>query len=346
MHARHRRRTRRIRRNLGICAFGTIMVAAMLWLSTEPGTEVRVAADLAAMVGGNTAPDTATTLSWADEVASAAQAGTATVLSDHGTETLALALVVRDGFLITSGRALKGRTEVLVAWGDNVEMATVIGYDALTDVSVIRLDAAVLPASGPDAGALQPGDMIALVNPEGASEPRMVVDPMSTSSSSDGVDLIGIVELDRSLGNLPPGAPAVDEHGAVVGIASATAEYAPAAVVPIEVARDVADQIIEFGEASHPRIGITARDITEADDVSAEGAYVAAVDPDGAAAAGGMELGDVIVSIQGTAVTSMAEMIGALRSHDPGDVIKIVVHRGNRLVDCTVDLGSHLDAAD
>ena len=205
----------------------------------------------------------------------------------------------------------------------------------------------LVSASGPDPGALQPGDMIALVNPEGASEPRMVVNPMSTSSSSDGVDLIGIVELDRTLGGLPPGTPAVDEYGAVVGIASATAEYAPAAVVPIELARAVADEIIEYGEASHPRIGITARDITDADDVPSEhGAYVAAIDTDGAAAAGGMESGDVIVSIQGTAVRSTAEMIGALRSHDPGDVIIIVVERGDTLVDCTVDLRSHLDVAD
>ncbi len=344
LHVRQRRR-HVIRRNLSLCAFGTAVAAGVLWLGAESATDVGVTADLAAVVPGNAASNSSTTLSWADDVARATRADTVRLFSRPGAETLALALVVRDGFVITSGRGLEGHTEVLVAWGNRVELGTVIGHDALTDVSVIRLDAAVVPNPARASATPERGDMIALVNPEGASEPRMVVDPMSTSPSSDGADLFGVVELDRELGDLRPGTPAVDEDGAIIGIALATADGAPAAIVPIALARDVADEIIEHGEADHPRIGITARDTTDADNAGPEqGAYVAAVVADGPAAVGGIEQGDVIVSIQGTAVTSIAEMIGALRSHEPGEVVAIVVQRGDTPVNCSVSLGSHLDA--
>ncbi len=222
--------------------------------------------------------------------------------------------------------------------------AVVIGYDRHTDVSVIRIDGEIDPLETDDGAEPRAGDRVALVDPTGPDESRVVREPVSTSAVRDGDSLIGVIRLDRPLGDALPGAPALDRHGDVVGIATATADDAPAAVIPIGIARAVADEIIDLGAAAHPLMGVTARD-ARPDENAALGAFVTAVDAEGPAAAGGVEAGDVIVSVGGIPVASLTELVVALREHEPGETVAVTVDRDGRPVDCSVVLGSVLEAA-
>jgi putative serine protease PepD len=133
--------------------------------------------------------------------------------------------------------------------------------------------------------------------------------------------------------------------GTVVGMIAATAPEAPAAVVPIDTVREVAEEIIAEGRASHPWIGLTVRDL-EPDEREAGrvGARVTEVSDDGPARVGGIAVGDVIVMIDTVPVDSSTAFVAALRTHEPGDTVEVVVRRGDDAVPCTVVLDSHVVA--
>jgi putative serine protease PepD len=258
-------------------------------------------------------------------------------------DVLAGGLMVRDGYLITSDAALNGDDDVLVTWGESSEPGTVVGRDGVTDVAVIRVDgSAPLPTHG-DA-RVHEGDEVNLSTTDGGRSIRRVVAEQSTSAMTNGEPVVGIVELDERIGDVAPGTPAYDHNGNIVGITTATADRAPAAIVPIELAREVADEIIATGGATHPWLGITARnpDVAGGDQ---PGSLVTAVRADGPAAGCGMVADDLITGIDDRTIDSMAAMVATLRSYEPGETVDITIWRDGREVECDVELASHVEVA-
>lgn len=324
---------------LASATIGAVAVGA-LWLAVGSGTSDggRVATRWVSLVPvESVAPQLTTADDWGDAVTRVARSGTATVHAHEGSETIAGAVALRDdGFYVTSGRAIgDAETVTVVTESGSVLSADVIGYDPDTDISVIRVDESTTPAVMAHESRLEAGDTLALVNPSGGSTEHVVADEATTTRARDGERLVGIVALDGELGSTPPGSPAVDETGAVVGLTTATADAA-VAVVPIELANTVADELIASGSADHPRLGVTFVD----DDVA--GALVSEVQDDGPAALGGVLPGDIVVELAGTTVESMAATIAALRTHRPGEVIEVIVRRDGALVGCQVKLGADI----
>jgi putative serine protease PepD len=326
---------------------GAAAAAGLMWLSQAGPTGVPVTADIIPLA---TTGDSAVLASTAPTTSLIATSGVAgsdllTVRSTDGTETLAGALALRDGFVITSGRALDGIGEVSVVWGDRTESGVVIGYDEVTDVSVVRIDAYAHDSDRAAARELTEGDVVTLVDPNSADDAYRVVSTSSSSARVDGEPVVGIVELDSTLGAVPPGSPAFDSDGAIIGMITATADDAPVAVVPIDLVRVVADEIINLGAATHPRLGARARSPLDTDPTDLAGSLVISVTVGGPAATGGIQAGDLIVEIDDTPIDSMEAMVAALRSHEPGDAVRVVVTRDGRPILCSVELGSALDDA-
>ncbi|MEQ8841988.1 MAG: S1C family serine protease [Acidimicrobiales bacterium] len=264
------------------------------------------------------------------------------VYAVEGDEPLAGALTVRDGYLATSGDALGDTTEVVVSWGDARATGTVVGHDVVTGVGVIRIDTSSPGVDLVDA-AVSEGDEVNMATRHGGLSTQRVVAEASTSAKVNGDPMVGIVELDGRIGDVPPGSPAYAVNGQVVGITTATADDAPAAFIPIELAREVADEIIDLGWATHPWLGVTARDPNVADQIDDPGSLVTFVSPEGPAAVGGMVDGDLVTVIDHHVIESMAAMVATLRSYDPGDSIDVIVVRDGDRVSCRVELASRLD---
>ena len=351
---RSHRRGRRIKTGATLVG-GALAVAGLVWVSRAGPTEVELVSEPVRLGAATDVPDVIASVPASlpsDTEVQSAAADTATVplattppegvemivvRSAATDEALAGALVVRDHYLVTSGAALAGIDEIVVTWGDLREPATVVGHDDVTDVTVIRVDGGVPSSESGDATARE-GDEIELSAEDGRTAVHKVVAEQSTSAMANGTPVVGIVELDGRLGDVAPGTPAYDSAGDVVGITTATADSAPAALVPIALAREVADEIIDDGEATHPWLGVTARNPGDG-----PGSLVTSVNDAGPAAAGGMVAGDLIVTIDGHTVESMAAMVATLRSYEPGDTVEIVVTRDDEPVNCTVQLASHLD---
>lgn len=349
MAARRAGARRRARRRFQVGATllgGAVIVCGLVWVTRVgpadtdlAGDEVRRGtADVGTASGSQvTTPSTTTTFLLA--FAAPVDDPTRLVVRTPQGEPLAGAVLVREGYVATSGEALAGATEVTVTWGDTTAPGLVVGHDHDTDISVIRVDGTT-PAPDHTDAPVTTGDTVRLPTQNGSHSDLEVVASPSASALANGEPLVGIVELDRRLGDIPPGSPAFDDDGDIVGITTATASSAPAALVPIDLAREVADDIIDTGEASHPRLGVVARD---PDGDLPAGSLITAVDPDGPAAAAGVVEGDVLVRIDDHEVDSMAAMVATLRSYEPGEVIALTLWRPDGAFGCLVALASSLD---
>jgi putative serine protease PepD len=348
---RHKATARlRRRQRAGASLLGVLVAASgLIWLSANGSTDVSVTRDIAA-IGHNDTSVTSTSSPTTTLLAEIAAIDEFTdddmivIRSAESAELLAGALVARDGYVITSGRALEGVDNVVIMFGDQQASGTVVGYDEVTDVAVIRLDDipmlfSLAMQNKSDGATVDQGDLVTITEPGRSDRQQRVVNAASSSALDDGAPVVGVVELDGRIGQIPPGSPAYDSEDEIVGMTSSTAANAPAALVPIRLVREVADELIDEGMASHPWIGLAARNGNEA------GSIVTAVTEDGPAANGGIQEGDLIVEIGSAPIASMEEMVATLREHEPGDALTIVVVRGGEHVDCSVELALRNNAA-
>jgi serine protease Do len=140
------------------------------------------------------------------------------------------------------------------------------------------------------------------------------------------------IQTDAAINPGNSGGPLVDLQGRVIGvnsaIASPTGYYSGYGfAVPINLARRVSDDLIRYGEVHRPMMGVEIRDATPADAEvfrlpSPDGAVVAS-EPKGAAQAAGLQLGDVIVGLDGQAVANRGDLMEAVMRHEPGDQVKV-----------------------
>jgi serine protease Do len=146
------------------------------------------------------------------------------------------------------------------------------------------------------------------------------------------------IQTDAAINPGNSGGPLIDLNGQVIGVNSAIASptgyfsgYGFA--IPINIAHSVADDLIRHGEVRRPQLGVGVRDVSDEDrdafnlpDLS--GALVSEVTPDKPAAAAGIELGDVIVAVDGTRIAESGRLIELLNNtYDPGDRIALEVIR-------------------
>ncbi len=325
---------------------GAMLVGAM-WFTFGGITKVRMATERVALIPiESVAPRITPADEWTRTVSDVARPSTAAVRQLDGSSIVAGAVAIRDdGYLVTSGRALAGADTVMVTTSSGTaQEASVIGTDMVTDLAVLRVSDEMTAAVISEAGAPLSGETLAVVNAAGDAQNRLVISGAATSAASDGSLYVGVIALDGSVGEVLPGSPAVDTTGAVVGIIASTAYDAPAAVVPIDLIRAITHDLIANGWVDHPRAGITARDVLPTDDnTQHSGALVTSVEANGPAADSGMLIGDVVVKVGESGVTSMAAMVAELLVHQPGETLDFLVMRDGHEVVCQVVLDASIE---
>jgi serine protease Do len=266
-----------------------------------------------------------------------------------------------DGHILTNHHVIENaeRVEVVLVDGRDF-LADVIGGDPNTDVAVIRIrsrDNAALPiAQIGDSDEVRVGDwVLALGNPLGL-EFTVTAGIVSAKGRSIGIlrndantQLETFIQTDAAINPGNSGGPMVDLLGRVVGINSAissqTGFFAGAGfAIPINLARKVADDLIRYGVVHRPRLGIQIRDVRAPDAEvfrlpAVAGAIVSSVTPDEPAAKAGMELGDVILAIEGVSVRSGTDLQAQVARYHPGDRIRVDFVRYGEARTTTVQLG-------
>ncbi|MDE0203800.1 MAG: DegQ family serine endoprotease [Rhodospirillaceae bacterium] len=249
-----------------------------------------------------------------------------------------------NGYLLTNNHVIEVGEEITVTLTDRrVFKAELVGADPETDVALLKIDAdALLAMPLADSDDLEVGDyVVAIGNPFGLGQTvtagivsavgRSGILPLGPDSYQDFIQTDAAINVGNSGGAL------VNLEGELVGINTAIftgrgGNIGIGFAIPINMARQVMDQLVTHGEIQRGRIGVQIQDLTpeiaEAlGTTHQKGALVAQVLPGTPAEAAGIQRGDVVVEMNGEAVTGSADLrnkVGMLRV---GDAVRLTVVR-------------------
>ncbi len=237
-----------------------------------------------------------------------------------------------DGQVLTTAGLVGGVGTVTVVTHDGTsQRGEVLGTDPATDIAVVSVEG--LTAPGAVLGtpsSLRVGDQAIAVAALTSGEPEVatgVIGGLTASVSREGeTPLHGLITTDIVLSGNLEGAALVDERGSVIGLTTGAGGAAGIHAVPIDLARVVADDIIETGEPAHPWLGVEGDDVSPSSAISlgfAGGAHLLDVIDGSPAAEAGLQDEDVVTEVGDTPVDSMGDLITALRRLDPGDEVHI-----------------------
>ena len=238
-----------------------------------------------------------------------------------------------DGHVLTTAELVGDAEEVRVQAVDGPELVgAVVGVDPLTDVAVLLVQGldhlgAVLGVAR-DLSVGEPARTIALHGRQAAEIVTGEVANLAVTVSrgEDEGPLHGLIGTDIVMDDPIEGAALIDATGAVIGITTTVGDGDVVRAVPIDLARIVARDIIATGGPAHPWLGIEGRDLEDADAAQwgvRGGAKLLGVVEDSPAMEAGLHNADVVTQIGNTEVTSMGDLVTALRLLDPGDRIRI-----------------------
>jgi serine protease Do len=261
-------------------------------------------------------------------------------------------IVSADGLILTNAHVVREAKEVTVKLSDRREFAAkVLGTDPATDIAVLRIDAKNLPTVRlGDARQVEVGDpVLAIGAPYGfeQSATQGIVSAKGRSLPGDAV--VPFIQTDAAVNPGNSGGPLFAGNGDVIGINSQIYSQSGgfqglSFSIPINLAMKVKDQIVTNGKVVHARLGVTIQDLNQslADSFGLtrpDGALVASVAANSAAAAAGLKPGDVITAVNGQAVVRSGELSSLIGMAAPGDKVSLAVWRDHGSRDMEARLG-------
>ena len=261
-----------------------------------------------------------------------------------GTSTGSGFIISQDGYILTNHHVIEGATQVSVVTHSGEEYrATIIGSDSTNDIALLKVDAGDLPvAELGSSDALTVGDqVVAIGNPLGELTSTMTVGYVSGKEravTTDGAT-IDMIQTDAAINSGNSGGPLFNMQGQVVGITTAkySGQSASGATIegigfaiPMDDVMEVVADLVQYGYVKSAYMGVTVLDL-DAGLASMYnlpvGVFVQSVEPDGPAAAAGMQAEDIIIQLGGKTVTNYNDLARALREYEPGDTTTVTVYR-------------------
>ncbi|UZN02316.1 S1C family serine protease [Cellulomonas sp. S1-8] len=268
-----------------------------------------------------------------------------------------------DGHVVTNNHVVagaQGNVQVTLTDGRMLE-AEVVGTDASTDLAVLQVVDApddLQAAAFGDSDDVTVGDpVMAVGNPLGLANTvttgivSALNRPVSTQEVGGEAAVTNAVQIDAAINPGNSGGPLFDATGRVIGITSSIATLSQQSgsiglgfAIPVDLARNIAAQLIEDGQAEHAFLGVTLSDGTAtADGVTRRGAVVESVSEGSPAAEAAVQDGDVIVAIGDDPVGGAESLTAFVRSLTSGDDVTLTVVRDGRAVELDVTLATRPD---
>jgi len=283
-------------------------------------------------------------------------------VSGSGEQDTGSGVILRsDGYILTNNHVVSAAANggsVSVAFNDGSSApARIVGTDQEDDLAVVKVAKTGLPAAtlGRSAsirvgdpvlavgsplglqGTVTSGIVSSLNRPVDTTSDQQNIDPFGGSSSPTPPTVISAIQTDAAINPGNSGGPLVDSNGNVIGINSAIASTGSPLggqagnigvgfAIPIDQASVIAQELIKTGKASHPLLGVSLSG-NATDSNGNPIARVLAVSSGGPAANAGIQVGDVIVAVNGQPTSGSDAVIAAIRTHQPGQTVQVTVER-------------------
>jgi len=270
-------------------------------------------------------------------------------------------IISKDGYIVTNNHVIDGADEIDVKLNDNREFkGRLIGADAKTDLALVKIEGdefPTLPIGNSD--NLKVGEwVLAVGNPFNLTS-TVTAGIVSAKARSLGVygrdgGIESFIQTDAAINQGNSGGALVNVRGELVGInavlSSPTGSYAGYGfAIPTSIVTKVVSDLKEYGVVQRAMLGIMGTDVSNLSDLSEtelgklglttddvknmkfhEGVFVTDVTEEGSAADAGLQKGDIITSIDGKKVKTMAELQETMARHRPGDVVKVTFTRNKK----------------
>jgi serine protease Do len=263
-------------------------------------------------------------------------------------------IVSTDGYVMTNAHVVDGADEIYVNLTDKREFkAKLVGADKRTDVAVLKIEAAKLPAVATgEVGKLKVGEWVMAIGTPFGLENTVTAGIVSAKARDTGEE-IRFIQTDVAVNPGNSGGPLINMRGEVVGINSQILSRSGGFMgislsIPIDDAMKVADQLRNGGKVVRGRIGVSIgavpKDVAESIGLGkAQGAMVNGVEPGTPADKAGIEAGDIITKFNGQPIEKAPDLQRLVGATKPGTKSTIQVFRRGAYKDLSVTV-AELDA--
>lgn len=254
-------------------------------------------------------------------------------------------IVSTDGYILTNHHVIDGAEEIEIEMTGRQPLdAKLVGSDPPSDLAVLKINASDLTALAlADSDKVQVGDLVLAVgNPLGIGQ-TVTMGIISAKSRRTGLSngsFEDFLQTDAPINRGNSGGALVDSNGNLVGINSQILSPSGGSIgigfaIPSNMARDVLDQLLKNGEVRRGHLGIVVQPVTE--DMAANlslnnvrGLIVSQIQPGSAAERAGMKRGDVILALNGNAVSDPNSFRNDVAGTPPGNTVTLrVLREGN-----------------
>jgi serine protease Do len=247
-------------------------------------------------------------------------------------------------YILTNNHVVRGAEKILITLKDGRELkAKITGTDPKSDIAVLEVKGLLPSLPLGDSSKLEVGEwVIAMGNPFGLSHTLTVGVVSAKGRTGLGInDYEDFIQTDAAINPGNSGGPLLNLNGEVIGINTAIFSRSGGYMgvgfaIPVNLARGIAEQLLETGDVTRGYLGIVIQNLTPAlaesfDIDEAKGILVAQVSEDSPAAKAGLKVGDLIVRYQGKAVTDVGEFRNRVALTPPGDKVKLsIIRKGQR----------------
>ncbi len=279
-------------------------------------------------------------------------AGRSVVRVDDGTRLTASGVIwSADGVILSTSHGVEQDEDVAIELGDGSRhAATIVGRDPDTDLAVLKVSASGLPPiSRAAADDVNVGHLALALGRPGAGGLQATIGIIGSRIESQTGGQEGyILHTDAVLYPGFSGGPLVDSSGRIVGLNNLIFGRGKGVAIGTPILNHVAGALLAHGRIHRGYLGVRTQSVAVPASLGLSqhgGALIVQVETGSPAQHSGVFLGDVVLGIDGTAVSDVDELRQILRARQAGDKVALRILRGGSITDIEVKLGSEDESA-
>ncbi len=255
-------------------------------------------------------------------------------------------IIGTEGYILTNQHVIDGADEILISLPDGRgSQAVLIGEDRDTDIAILQIPIQGLAGIRiADSKTLRVGDVVlAIGNPLNVGQTVTMGIVSATGRNRIGLNTFeNFIQTDAAINPGNSGGALVNASGELIGINTAIFSQTVGAqgigfAIPIGLALDIMEQIIEFGEVTRGWLGIegtelTARAAVASGNPGIRGALVVGVFIDSPADMAGIRAGDIVIAVDNNPVSGIRDLLDQITLRQPGETIRVTIYRGQQKI--------------